>query len=467
MKSSITMTLDSISNILVIKLKHIGDVLVTTPLFRNLRMHFPDARISAAVIDNTVDMLSDNPDIDAIYTVNRRAGLLAQLRLIRELRRNRFDLVIDLSEGDRGAFTAFLTGCRRRLGYRRRRRKFLGRDLLFTDLMDSTDNDKHAVRYHLEPLHALGLPVKTEKLRLQWSGEVEEKVNGLLRSRGLEDRPFVVVHPTSRWLFKSWTPEGNAAVIDFLRERCGLPVVVTGSDAVEELAVVRRVLQLVHAPVVDPAGRSSEKDPGARRTGGGSGDESTLDKGATLAPASDPGGQSSSRESTVQVSVVHPRGEGTTKEPVAPALIADQGGEPIIKEPAVQASGGHGEKEAIVKERAVAAPVIDLAGQLSLKELASLIEKAALFFGVDTAPMHIAAAVGIPVVALFGPSGDHMWGPWGHSHVVVAQPWSCRPCGRAGCNDRGVSRCLTTLDAQTVIDVLAAKLRDMGFTPSA
>jgi heptosyltransferase III len=413
MKSSITMTLNSINNILVIKFKHIGDVLVTTPLFRNLRMHFPDARICASVLDNTVEMLSDNPDIDAIFTVNRRAGLWTQLRLIRELRRNRFDLVIDLSEGDRGAFTSFLTGCRHRLGYRRRRRKFLGRDLLFTDLMDSTDGNKHAVRYHLEPLRTLGLPVKTEKLRLQWADEVEEKVNGLLRARGLEESPFVVVHPTSRWLFKSWTPEGNAAVIDFLWESCRLPVVVTGSDSAHELAVVRRVLELVRAPVVNLAGQLNVKEPEARPQ------------------VADPEGQSSIKEPAVQAPVVDP---------------AEQSG---------------------LKEVAALPPVVDLAGRLNLKELAALIEKAALFFGVDTAPMHIAAAVGTPVVALFGPSGNHMWGPWGHSHVVISQPWSCRPCGRAGCNDGGTSRCLTTIEPQTVIDILAAKLRDLGFTPSS
>lgn len=100
------------------------------------------------------------------------------------------------------------------------------------------------------------------------------------------------------------------------------------------------------------------------------------------------------------------------------------------------------------------APTIDLSGQLSLKELAALTAQARLFVGVDSAPMHIAAAMGTPVVAIFGPSGDREWGPWGEGHRVVASTTHpCRPCGMAGCNDNKVSNCLTTLP---VAQVLAA-----------
>jgi ADP-heptose:LPS heptosyltransferase len=60
-----------------------------------------------------------------------------------------------------------------------------------------------------------------------------------------------------------------------------------------------------------------------------------------------------------------------------------------------------------------AAAAFDFAGQLSLKELAALTARARLFVGVDSAPMHMAAAMGTPVVAIFGPSGDREWGALG------------------------------------------------------
>jgi len=120
-----------------------------------------------------------------------------------------------------------------------------------------------------------------------------------------------------------------------------------------------------------------------------------------------------------------------------------------------------GEKALVAEVRAARRPgaataeTVDLSGQLSLKDLAALTARARLFVGVDSAPMHMAAAMGTPVVAIFGPSGDREWGPWDPRHrghrVVASTSHPCRPCGRAGCNDSKVSECLTTLPVAQVL----------------
>lgn len=102
----------------------------------------------------------------------------------------------------------------------------------------------------------------------------------------------------------------------------------------------------------------------------------------------------------------------------------------------------------ILAEAAV--PVTDLSGQLTLREMGALAARARLFCGVDSAPMHIAAAMGTPVVALFGPSGEKQWGPWGVAHRVVTTDHPCRPCGNDGCGGGKVSECLTRLPVDRV-----------------
>lgn len=110
-----------------------------------------------------------------------------------------------------------------------------------------------------------------------------------------------------------------------------------------------------------------------------------------------------------------------------------------------------------IQER-IAAPVVNLAGALSLPELAALTGRAKAFVGVDSAPMHIAAAMGTPAVALFGPSGEIAWGPWMAVHRIVASDaHPCRPCGNDGCGGSKISDCLTTLPVSRVY----AALRDM------
>jgi heptosyltransferase-3 len=113
----------------------------------------------------------------------------------------------------------------------------------------------------------------------------------------------------------------------------------------------------------------------------------------------------------------------------------------------------------------VAAPtraaIVDLTGQLSLPELAVVASRARIFVGVDSAPMHIAAAMGTPVVALFGPSGEDEWGPWLVPHRIVAsRTHPCRPCGIDGCGGGKVSDCLASLDVGTVVAAFEALVKE-------
>jgi heptosyltransferase III len=93
---------------------------------------------------------------------------------------------------------------------------------------------------------------------------------------------------------------------------------------------------------------------------------------------------------------------------------------------------------------------LNLAGKLTLKELGALTARARLFIGVDSMPMHLAAAMGTPTVALFGPSGENEWGPWAVERRIITTMHSCRPCGLDGCGGGKVSECLTLLPVDAV-----------------
>jgi heptosyltransferase-3 len=108
---------------------------------------------------------------------------------------------------------------------------------------------------------------------------------------------------------------------------------------------------------------------------------------------------------------------------------------------------------------ATRARIVDLSAQLTLPELAVVTSRARAFVGVDSAPMHIAAAMGTPVVVLFGPSGEMQWGPWGvAARVIASDAHPCRPCGLDGCGGGKVSDCLTTLPVARVHEGLRSLL---------
>ena len=125
---------------------------------------------------------------------------------------------------------------------------------------------------------------------------------------------------------------------------------------------------------------------------------------------------------------------------------------------------------------------INLAGKLTLGQVACLLANARAYVGPDTAVTHMAAALGIPVIALYGPTDPVKWGPWPARYARDANPWrrhgtqrvnnvtliqgnaACAPCFNEGC-DRNVasfSDCLQQLPASKVIAALADALGATG-----
>lgn len=102
--------------------------------------------------------------------------------------------------------------------------------------------------------------------------------------------------------------------------------------------------------------------------------------------------------------------------------------------------------------------VCNLAGKTSIALLPALLQKCCLFIGVDSAGLHIAAAVGTPTIGLYGPSGFATWAPKGEGHVVVHKKMSCVPCHRKGCEDSLVSRCMDELSVDEVYSAVKDQL---------
>lgn len=98
-------------------------------------------------------------------------------------------------------------------------------------------------------------------------------------------------------------------------------------------------------------------------------------------------------------------------------------------------------------------PAYSIAGQTTVLELAALIKKATLFIGNDSGPMHIAAAMGTPVIALFGPTEPALWKPWGKGHVVISKQVPCSPCKYTNC-DMGRENCMEQITVEEALHAI-------------
>lgn len=334
-----------IRRVLAIKLRHIGDVLLASATFGALKKAIPTASLTVLVPAGTEDMLTLNPAVDEVIPYRKGLGVIEDLRFIQKLRNNCYDLAINMTEGDRGTILAFLSGARYRIGVDPAGRGFMGKRLLLTHPVAQKHAGRHRALIDMDLLAPLGIGKSAPLVELFTSKDHDDYVAKLLGESAISEAvPFVVVHPTSRWLFKCWRAEAVAELLERLEER-GLRVVLTcGPDKKEKLEL-DRILSITKS-------------------------------------------------------------------------------DPLV-----------------------------LSGALSLKQFAALLKRCTLFFGVDSAPMHMAAALDKPVVALFGPSDSREWGPLTSKGKIIEKStdFPCIPCYRDGCNGSKQSKCL---DAVTVEEVV-------------
>lgn len=342
-----------IRRVLVVKLRHHGDVLLASPVFTVLKNHLPHVEIDALVYRDTQEMLTLHPAIENVFTVDRnwkRRGVFHQLGqeagLLRVLRARHYDLVVHLTEHPRGAWLSRLLGVRLNVAGDYPRRSWLWRSS-FTHLYRLTRTPRHTVEVHLDALRRMGIyPDPDERgLMLIAGKDAEDSIVALMAQHHLTNKGFIHLHPTSRWSFKCWTVDKYAETVNIL-QAAGERVVITAAPDPKEMHMVSAIRERLHQPMVD------------------------------------------------------------------------------------------------------------LAGQLSLKQLAALTAQAKCFVGVDSVPMHIAAAMQTPTVALFGPSGEKDWGPWQVKHKVITENYSCRPCGLDGCGGSKLSECLTTIPVAAVVNAI-------------
>ncbi len=105
--------------------------------------------------------------------------------------------------------------------------------------------------------------------------------------------------------------------------------------------------------------------------------------------------------------------------------------------------------------------VYSLAGKTSIAELVAVLKRCSLLIGIDSAAVHIAAAVGIPTVTIFGPSSPVNWAPRGKQHCVIYKDLPCVPCRKKGCDNSEVSQCLDELSVEEVAPVIDKRLLKM------
>ncbi|MEZ4529051.1 MAG: putative lipopolysaccharide heptosyltransferase III [Desulfobacterales bacterium] len=220
-----------IRKILIIQMRYIGDVILTTPLLRTLKNGLPGVQIHLLVNRGTQAVLASHPHADRVLVFDYETGgksLRHVVSFVSMLRKEKYDAVIDLTGNDRSALFARLSGARLRIGYAGDSR--LRNILAYSTEIDVTAGSIHTVDHHLKSAEIFGLPVNDIHPFLAVAPEEAARVRAILAARDLKtDQAFVILHPGARRPYKSWPLDRFALLGDHIIRTFNIPVLLSGS----------------------------------------------------------------------------------------------------------------------------------------------------------------------------------------------------------------------------------------------
>lgn len=237
----------TVQRVLLVRLRSIGDTVLTTPSLFAVRRFLPQARIDILLEDWVAPVLEGFMDVDNIITF-KRGSKKERLLATRAIRKARYDVVFNLHGGTTATLMTRASGAKHRVGFGHYQYKNLHNHLA-PPSPELWGRDKlHSVEQQLALLGWTGIPVSDRPpTRLAVTPEATKKVSQRFRDLGLdENRSFAVIHPAAAFATKQWAVDRFARVAE---ELAGRGIVSVAISAPNEAAVVADLIQEAQVPV--------------------------------------------------------------------------------------------------------------------------------------------------------------------------------------------------------------------------
>ncbi|MGR3292469.1 MAG: glycosyltransferase family 9 protein [Candidatus Scalindua sp.] len=222
----------SIKSILVVRLDRIGDMVMTTPIFRALKEKWPDVQVTVLTNPINKNIIINNPFIDYILVYDREnmhKGFNSRIIFFRSIREREFDLVIDpyLDYELKTSFITRFVGNRFRLGF-----EFAGREIFYNirydaNVFPASTEKKHMIDYNLDLVTCLGVETKQRQPEIFLGSDEKEKAYNLLEKAGVNPENRIIgIHPGGHYESQRWPIKKFAAISDCLITNYGIKVIL-------------------------------------------------------------------------------------------------------------------------------------------------------------------------------------------------------------------------------------------------
>ena len=325
---------EKIKKILIIKLRGIGDVVLSTIVIDNLRKDFPKAEIDYLVEAPSQPGLLGLKEINRVLLFDRN-DFWKKVSLILKIRKSRYDLILDFFTNPSTALVTFFSGAKYKVGF-----PYRGRKYAYNIFGPEERNKYHSAQLHLETLKTLGLNHSYKELYYYVSPSALRVAEKYLRDSFIENNFVVGICPTGGWASKKCNPE--------------------------------KFVEIANAVIV---------------------------------------------KFNAKIFILWGKGDGEDARKI----------------------------HSFLGDKSIIAP------STTIQELAAMIARCKILIANDSGPMHIATAVGTPVLGLFGPTSPYMQGPFGTKNEWIhLDELECIECNLLVCPRK--HECFRDLSIEKVLD---------------
>jgi len=238
--------------ILLLQLKRIGDLILTTPAIATLREKFSGANITLVVSRECADLLPAIAGVDRTLVTRRN---LRDATVFFAIAREKFECCIDFTRNDRSALLSFLSGAQKRVVSHRVKVQSKSRARVYNEFAHHRMRELHTLDYHLALLEPLGIRNASPALHLVLPRLAREKAETLRRDSKIGNS-FIIFHPGSARAEKFWETQRWADVIDHARRDCDVDLVLTGGTSELEQEHIREIKAKARQPIIDLSGKT-------------------------------------------------------------------------------------------------------------------------------------------------------------------------------------------------------------------
>ncbi len=231
--------LGAVPSILVLQMRRIGELVLTTPALHLLRQTWPEAKITLVLAESCLELVPTLPKVNEVLPFRKK--LRSNGPLLRRLLTGTFDVCLDFTGTDRSALFAIASRARRRLAFDWADKGPL-RKLIYQNFVRVAVHSLHTVDHLLALLRPIGVQARNVEILpvLEVPPLAARRVQILLKECGAP-ADFALIHPGTAAVEKYWLPERWAEVILHLQRKHGLPCILTGGGEAEEQEHLRAI----------------------------------------------------------------------------------------------------------------------------------------------------------------------------------------------------------------------------------